>query len=336
MPPHHSDQSATADLVRRAPITATTFGLAIVVTLYFWNGQDPELVTMSPLAFTTEPWRLLTSTLAHGNFIHIFFNLYWMKMLGPVFEERLHPLLVIAIFVTIAAGSGAAQYAVGIGGVGLSGVVYGLLGFLWYANTRADAFRGLLPSSTIKLMVGWFFLCIIATRMGTLNVANVAHGVGGIMGWVAGWVVLSPTTTRPLKTLAYYAMLGLFLLSGSVWRMPFLERFGDERYFEAVRAMEGFEDPASFQADRNVLEEELEGQDWQAIQELATTLILRYDRPIDPPKAIARLFYLRAFANMRLGHHEQAIEDVSRAIEINPGEPGTAEIADHYRKIFGE
>ncbi len=335
MAPTPSPLSHRPSLITQAPITTGTLGFAIAITIYFWYGHDPGFIPMTPLGFSSEPWRLVTSTLAHGGFLHLIFNLYWLKLFGPLLEERLHPLLVVGLFLTIAAGSGAAQFAVGVGGVGLSGVLYGCFGFLWYASSRVDAFRGLLPQSTIKLMVGWFFLCIIATRIGVLNVANVAHGVGGLMGWLAAWVVLSERRTRPYKTLGYYGLLGLFLLGGSVWRGGLLAAFAGEGYIAYSSGLAEHDGSTAFLEAHGELERDLRGdtenwedEDWEFIAGRATSLLERFEKESHPAPAVARILYMRAFARMRQREYESALEDAERALTINPNEPGVQPIVD--------
>jgi membrane associated rhomboid family serine protease len=330
-----SPLGALNDYVARAPITSTTLALAIVVTVYFLNGADPEAITMSPAAFGREPWRLVTSTLAHGNALHIFFNLYMLRSFGPALEQRLSPPLVLALFLTVAIGSAAAQFAVGVGGVGLSGVLYGVFGFMWYGNTRSDRFRDLLPGSTIRILVGWFFLCIVATQLGLMHVANVAHGSGCALGWVAGWVMLEPAGSRPLRIAAYSALIALLLGAGSIWREPLLHAFGDDGYIEYLQGLEDHGDSTAFYEAHYDLEQALDSEDWRQLEELADELVLTYSDPERQPAAIARVLYVRAYARMRLGQLELALSDAEQALTIRPDEPGAQEVVDGCREALG-
>ena len=68
---------------------------------------------------------------------------------------------------------------------GMSGVVYGLFGYLWI-KVIVDPAAGLaMPSSTVFWLLGWFFLCMTA-RVGP--VANVAHAVGLGVGMLAAFL----------------------------------------------------------------------------------------------------------------------------------------------------
>ena len=133
--------------------------LAVVVTLVSWS--DPptvEPVVMSAAAFHGEPWRLVSSMLPHGSLFHLAFNLYWVWLFGTLLEERLGSVAAAGIVALTAAGSAAAEYALFYGGIGLSGVVYGLFGLLQVLKTRDPRFLGVLDQGTVNLLVAWFFI----------------------------------------------------------------------------------------------------------------------------------------------------------------------------------
>jgi len=65
---------------------------------------------------------------------------------------------------------------------GMSGVVYGLLGFSWVAPLLQPGWR-IQPSPTIMLfMVGWLVVCMagLVEAVGFGAVANAAH-LGGLL-----------------------------------------------------------------------------------------------------------------------------------------------------------
>lgn len=138
-------------------------------------------------AFWAEPWRLLTSTVVHVDILHVGFNALWMWLLGTYVEEHFGHLRTLALVVVLAAGSAAAQFALSGGGVGLSGVVYGLFGFLWVLDRHVPRHRGAMEPGRARFFVFWFFLCIALTEFGLLAVANVAHGCGALLGALIGW-----------------------------------------------------------------------------------------------------------------------------------------------------
>ena len=90
---------------------------------------------------------------------------------------------------TSPAGNGS-QYAFGGDGLfgGMSGVVYGLLGFSWVAPMLQPAWR-IQPTPALMLfMVGWLVLCMagLVEVLGFGAIANAAHLGGLICGAVLG------------------------------------------------------------------------------------------------------------------------------------------------------
>jgi GlpG protein len=66
---------------------------------------------------------------------------------------------------------------------GMSGVVYGIFGYIWMQQRlRPDSGFHLEPSTVVILLV-WFFLCWFGVIQ---NVANYAHGGGLAAGMLIG------------------------------------------------------------------------------------------------------------------------------------------------------
>lgn len=137
-------------------------------------------------ALMEQPWRLLTPMLLHFNLLHIIFNMLWWSELGRIIEDfQSSPQLVwVTLFTGITANL--AQYiATGPRFGGMSGVVYGLLGYLWiYGKANPAAGYGLRREIVI-LMVGWLVLCFVALDA---IVANQAHLFGLLSGCLLGGV----------------------------------------------------------------------------------------------------------------------------------------------------
>ncbi len=185
------------------PVTGGLVVLAVVTTLASWS-QGPNSISpllMHPAAFHDEPWRLVSSILPHGGLIHLGFNLYWTWIFGTIVEERLGMFATAGLVLLIGAGASAAEYALISGGMGLSGVLYGLFGLLWVLKGRDPRFLGTLDPHTTRLLVGWFFLCIVLSWLNILNIANVEHGAGAAIGAALGLGVAARTRTARLQAL---------------------------------------------------------------------------------------------------------------------------------------
>ena len=131
-------------------------------------------------------WRLVTPIFMHGSLLHILFNMYWLYFLGSAMESRLG-LRRFAGFILIAAIlSNIGQYiAQGPFFLGMSGVNYGLFGYLWIRGKNDPNFGIQLDQSTIAIMLIWLVVCFTGL---VGNVANVAHTLGLIVGVAAGWL----------------------------------------------------------------------------------------------------------------------------------------------------
>lgn len=130
-------------------------------------------------------WRLMTPILVHFHFLHIFFNLLWLRDLGGMIEGRLGSRFFLLQVLGLAVVSNVAQYVVGgptFGG--MSGVVYGLLGYVWIRGRLDPALGLFLHSYTVAMMIIWFLVCL-AGLVG--NVANTAHAAGLAMGMSWAW-----------------------------------------------------------------------------------------------------------------------------------------------------
>jgi GlpG protein len=130
-----------------------------------------------------EVWRIITPIFIHMTLMHILFNMLWLRDLGSMFEARLGGGYFTLFVLVVAAGSNLAEYLVGgrpnFGG--MSGVVYGLIGYCWIRG-RFDPAAGVMldRQSWIMAMI-WFAICFI----GVMPVANYAHAGGLLIGM--GW-----------------------------------------------------------------------------------------------------------------------------------------------------
>jgi GlpG protein len=133
-----------------------------------------------------ELWRLITPIFIHMDFMHIFFNMWWLRDLGSMIEGRQSTLQLLLLVLVIAVCSNLAQfYLAGPGFGGMSGVVYGLFGYICIRG-KFDPGSGLLLHPTnVTLMIIWFFLCLIHVIP---HVANGAHGAGLVVGMAWGYL----------------------------------------------------------------------------------------------------------------------------------------------------
>ncbi len=141
-----------------------------------------------------EVWRLFTPMFVHFGVMHLFFNMLWLLDLGTMIERRQNTRVLSALVLVIALLSNVAQYLVsGPLFGGMSGVVYGLIGYVWLRGKFDPAAGLFLHSSTVTMSVIWFFLCLFHFIP---NVANTVHTVGFAVGIAWGYLSALLATRR--------------------------------------------------------------------------------------------------------------------------------------------
>ncbi len=205
------------------PVTAGTCLLAVGVTLAWWAKVDIAPLQTSALVQRGQVWRLLTTVLPHVSAMHLLFNCYWTWVFGTLVESAWGPLATGAVFVLLGLGSSAAEFAVLDGGVGLSGVGYGLFGLIWVLGRRDDRFAGVVDRSTATLFLAWFLACIVLTYTGAMAVGNVAHGAGLVLGLGLG-AAAGGVRTRPARAAAGVGVAGAVAacLAGATVLRPYV------------------------------------------------------------------------------------------------------------------
>jgi GlpG protein len=139
-----------------------------------------------------EWWRLITPTFLHFSMTHLVFNCLWIYILGQRIEklDGLSVFLFIFILTGILSNAGqffwTQQYLFG----GLSGAVYGLLGYCFIIELDGRHGRYGLPEALYLFMFIWLLVGFtgVLSFFGFGNVANTAHLVGMIAGFIIGLI----------------------------------------------------------------------------------------------------------------------------------------------------
>lgn len=186
-------------------VTSALVSACVVVMIYKWlRGDSDPLIRM---LFITDIqtdgdyfrytrglpefrggqfWRVFTPILIHFDVLHLFFNMMGLIYLGGMIEARHNGFRLAVKILAFAAATNLAQYAwhnPNFGG--MSGVVFGLFGYVW-VRSKLDPQSGFyIDPTNVILMVFWFFLCM-TDLVGPI--ANMAHAVGLGSGLIWGFL----------------------------------------------------------------------------------------------------------------------------------------------------
>jgi membrane associated rhomboid family serine protease len=147
-----------------------------------------RLASFPPAIWDGEIWRLITSCFLHGDFLHILFNGLALWRLGPVIEAAMGRWLYLGFVLLLGGASIGTEVAVhATTTIGLSGVVFGLFGYLYALRRTKDFAAAILTPQVVQSFVFMFFLCILLDASGSMAIGNWAHGSGAALGWLFGF-----------------------------------------------------------------------------------------------------------------------------------------------------
>ena len=132
-------------------------------------------------------WRAITPIFIHFSFAHLAFNCLWIYILGEKIEniDRSFTFAMLVIFSAIF--SNCLQYFYTDSSLfgGLSGVIYGLLGFCMILELDTEYDRYQLPPGLYMFMIVWLILGFVGILdlFGFGSVANFAH-LGGLISGI--------------------------------------------------------------------------------------------------------------------------------------------------------
>lgn len=139
-------------------------------------------------------WRLITCAFLHGGLIHIFFNMYALKILGPEIEYVYGKIKYLVIYLLSAIAASIFSYIFGPQSVsvGASGAIFGLFGAMLIFGIKHRKQMGKAYMMNILQII--FVNVIIG--ISSSNIDNAAHFGGLIVGAL---IALLLGERRPLK-----------------------------------------------------------------------------------------------------------------------------------------
>lgn len=181
--------------LKQAPFTSSILAICLLIYLlamvgitapYLWLKIQP----IDVLVDSGQWWRLLGPALIHFSVLHIAFNLLWWWSLGRQIEITFGITSLLMLFVFSAVVSNVAQLLVsGANFGGLSGVVYALVGCVWWLGWLKPNWGLTLPKPIVVFLLVWLvvgYLDVLPVHM-----ANTAHLVGLVCGCLFAWFLVA-------------------------------------------------------------------------------------------------------------------------------------------------
>lgn len=139
-----------------------------------------------------EYWRLITPIFLHFGILHLAFNMLWLLEFGRRLERYHGSLFLVLLIMVTGLISNVSQYNFSDTGSlfgGFSGVIYGLMGFLWMREKAQPGLYG-VPSGIYMFMLIWMVIGFtdVLGMIGLGQTANSAHAGGLLVGTACGWL----------------------------------------------------------------------------------------------------------------------------------------------------
>ncbi|NLQ16336.1 rhomboid family intramembrane serine protease [Marinomonas sp. M1K-6] len=201
-----------------APVTSLLLLLTLLVALITQLGADIKTVgyfAISPFDIRNghiyfydlaevfskgEYWRFFTPALLHFSVLHLIFNTLWVWDIGRKLEGLLGSMWWSIGVVIIAVLSNVLQYQISAYPLfgGLSGVVYGLIGFAWLLPILSKRWPTIISKPLMVFFTVWLAIGYtpFPEMLGLGSIANTAHSIGLLSGLVLGVVYWLATKHR--------------------------------------------------------------------------------------------------------------------------------------------
>ena len=155
------------------------------------NAGNVSMTSFNQTFFVdNEWWRLISPILIHFSFAHLAFNCLWIYVLGEKIERIDSKSAFVFLVLISSICSNFLQYYWTNSSYfgGLSGVIYGLLGYCMILEMESENDRYGLPPALYIFMIVWLLLGFfeVLDMFGFGKVANFAHLGGLVSGMMFG------------------------------------------------------------------------------------------------------------------------------------------------------
>jgi GlpG protein len=155
-------------------------------------GNQVRFYPLSELMTKGEYWRFFSPALLHFSVMHIVFNVLWVWDVGRRLEQIVGSSLWLLGVFLIAVVSNVLQFKISGNPLfgGLSGVVYGLIGFAWLMPILNRQWPTIIRKPLMIFFMVWLAVGYtpLTEMIGLGSIANTAHTIGLASGLVLSLV----------------------------------------------------------------------------------------------------------------------------------------------------
>jgi len=322
------------------PLRATWgLGIACVVFLLLELALGENIHNVGyfspPLVADGDWWRVFTGNLLHAfpKFpLHLAFNLLGLAAIGSLVERSVGTARTLCVMGAAALGSmGASGFTSNVGVIGVSGVVFGLLGaVLWLEFMCADR----LPSGWRIPRRALLVVLVLSAVLGFApQIAGAAH-MGGLIAGAAAMALVGGRAVGPRPSPAWLRAAGggVVVVTALAVYAAGVELYGHgdytTRYNAHLARLEG------------ISPMELNNRAWfiavdpgSTREHLEAALLLAERAVAETERNEATMLDTLAELQFQLGQPERAVEIIDEAIAQRPDEPYYRE---QRRRFTGE
>jgi rhomboid protease GluP len=329
------------ELTRRRPIVVWAFvaciSLAFVVEVTAGALKSPAVLlslggNAPVLVADGQWWRLLTANFLHASFLHFYLNSIALVVLGSMLERLVGAprMLVISLMAGVTANIASAFGSNHAYSVGISGMVFGMMGALLALNLRS---RRDLPAGFHIGWSSWVFLLGLNALISLLPMVDGLAHLGGLVGGATAALLLVPKDLDGRRTPIIVGMVGALL------SLAYVSAFG-EAIFNSTKSTASTDFLHAALDNQRLSAESLNDAAWTlainpaansdeiaAIERVTTRLVDE-----NPHDSAYRDTY--AYALYRAGHLDQAFEQERIALIDAEGKPYSAALSTMFLRYL--
>lgn len=191
--------------------------IMFLISLYLSDNFSANLLILGAnnrqLVLDGEIWRLITNAFLHGNYIHLFVNMYSLWIVGKQVETYMGRTRMLAIYLLSALMGGLFSnvFLENSISVGASGAIFGLMGSLLYFGYH---YRLYLSNALITQIVPIIILNLALgfTTSGIDNACHVGGLIGGYLSTMIVGVKYKSKNSEKINGCIVYFLLVAFLI----------------------------------------------------------------------------------------------------------------------------